>query len=193
MSTVLETVGSSIKNWWWFLVKGILLIAAGIAIFARPVAGYAGLSILFTIVIITSGIAQVIFATSNKALLKGWGWVLVSGILDLAIGIYLAMYPLLTMATLPFFVGFWLIFKSFYLMGASFDLNDLGLSGWGWLFFGGFLVLLAGFYIIYYPVAGAVGIVAVSGTAFILAGILYGILSFKLKDIKATAKSLLGK
>jgi hypothetical protein len=193
MSTLLETVGSSIKNWWWFLVKGLLLIAAGIAIFARPVAGYAGLSILFTIVIITSGIAQVIFATSNKALLKGWGWTLVSGILDIAIGVYLAMYPLVTMATLPFFVGFWLIFKSFYLMGASFDLNDLGLSGWGWLFFGGFLVLLAGFYIIYYPVAGALGIVAVSGTAFVLAGILYGILSFKLKDIKGAAKSLLGK
>ncbi len=193
MSTLLETVGSSIKNWWWFLVKGILLIAAGIAIFARPVAGYAGLSILFTIVIITSGIAQVIFATSNKALLKGWGWTLVSGILDIAIGIYLAMYPLLTMATLPFFVGFWLIFKSFYLMGTSFDLNDLGLSGWGLLFFGGFLVLLAGLYIIYYPVAGALGIVAVSGTAFILAGILYSILSFKLKDIKGVAKSLLGK
>jgi uncharacterized membrane protein HdeD (DUF308 family) len=193
MSTLLDTVGSSIKNWWWFLVKGLLLIAAGIAIFARPVAGYAGLSILFTIVIITSGIVQVVFATSNKDLLKGWGWTLVSGILDIAIGIYLAMYPLVTMATLPFFVGFWLIFKSFYLMGASFDLNDLGLSGWGWLLFGGFLVLLAGFYIIYYPVAGALGIVAVSGTAFILAGILYGILSFKLKDIKVAAKSLLGK
>ena len=193
MSTLLETVGSSIKNWWWFLVKGLLLIAAGIAIFARPVAGYAGLSILFTVVIITSGIAQIIFATSNKDILRGWGWTLVSGILDLAIGIYLAMYPLVTRATLPFFVGFWLIFKSFYLMGASFDLNDLGLSGWGWMLFGGFLVLLAGFYIIYYPVAGALYIVAVSGTAFILAGILYSILSFKLKDIKGAAKSLLGK
>ena len=193
MSTLLETVGSGIKNWWWFLVKGLLLIAAGIAIFARPVAGYAGLSILFTLVIITSGIVQVVFAASNKDLLKGWGWTLVSGILDIAIGIYLAMYPLVTMATLPFFVGFWLIFKSFYLMGASFDLNDLRLPGWGWLLFGGFLVLLAGFYIIYYPVAGALGIVAVSGTAFILAGILYSILSFKLKDIKVAAKSLLGK
>jgi uncharacterized membrane protein HdeD (DUF308 family) len=193
MSTVLETVGNSIKNWWWFLVKGLLLIAAGIAIFARPVAGYTRLSILFTVVIITSGIAQIIFATSNKDFLKGWGWTLVSGILDLAIGIYLAMYPLVTMATLPFFVGFWLIFKSFYLMGASFDLSDLGLSGWGWMLFGGFLVLLAGFYIIYYPVAGALYIVAVSGTAFILAGILYSILSFKLKDIKGAAKSLLGK
>ena len=189
----MENVGSSIKNWWWFLVKGLLLIATGVAIFARPAAGYAGLSILFTVVIIASGIAQVVFATSNKDVLKGWGWTLVSGILDIAIGVYLAMYPLVTMATLPFFVGFWLIFKSFYLMGASFDLNDLGLSGWGWMLFGGFLVLLAGFIVIYDPVSGAIGIVAVSGTAFILAGVLYSILSFKLKDIKGAAKSLLGK
>ena len=193
MGTLLETVGSGIKNWWWFLIKGLLLIATGIAIFARPVAGYVGLSILLAIVIISSGVTQIMFATSNKALLKGWGWTLVSGILDLAIGIYLAMYPAVTMATLPFFVGFWLIYKSFYLMGASFDLSDLGLSGWGWLFFGGVLVLLSGFYVIYYPVDGALGIVAVSGTAFILAGILYSILSLKLKDIKVTAKSLLGQ
>ena len=193
MGTLLETVGSGIKNWWWFLIKGLLLIATGIAIFARPVAGYVGLSILLAIVIISSGVTQIMFATSNKTLLKGWGWTLVSGILDLAIGIYLAMYPAVTMATLPFFVGFWLIYKSFYLMGASFDLSDLGLSGWGWLFFGGVLVLLSGFYVIYYPVDGALGIVAVSGTAFILAGILYSILSFKLKDIKVAAKSLLGQ
>ena len=78
-------------------------------------------------------------------------------------------------------------------MGASFDLNDLGLSGWGWLLFGGVLVLFAGLYIIYYPAAGAIAIVAVSGTAFILAGILYSILSFKLKDIKGAAQSLVGK
>ena len=193
MSTLLETVGSSIKNWWWFLVKGLLLIATGIAIFVHPVAGYAGLTILFIIVIIASGIAQAVFATSNKAVLKGWGWTLVSGIIDIAIGVYLAMYPVVTMATLPFFVGFWLVFKSFYLMGASFDLSDLGLSGWGWLFLGAFLVLLAGFCVIYDPVSGAIGIVAVSGTAFILAGILYSILSFKLKDIKGAAQSLMGK
>lgn len=193
MGTLLETVGSSIKNWWWFLVKGLLLIATGIVIFVHPLAGYVGLSILFSVVIIVSGVTQIMFATSNKAVLKGWGWTLVSGILDLAIGIYLAMYPALTMATLPFFVGFWLVYKSFYLMGASFDLNDLGIPGWGWLLLGGILVLLAGFYVIYYPVDGALGIVAVSGTAFILAGILYSILSFKLKDIKVAAKSLLGK
>ena len=193
MGTLLETAGNSIKNWWWFLIKGILLIAAGIAIFVYPAAGYAGLSVLFTIVIIASGITQAVFAISNKAFLKGWGWTLTSGIIDIAIGIYLAMYPVLTMATIPFFVGFWMIFKSFYLMGASFDLNDLGLSGWGWLLFGAVLMLFAGFYIIYYPVAGAIAIVAVSGTAFILAGILYSILSFKLKDIKVAAKSLLGQ
>jgi uncharacterized membrane protein HdeD (DUF308 family) len=193
MSPLLENVGSSIKNWWWFLVKGLLLIAAGIAIFARPVAGYAGLSILFSIVIIVSGIAQVFFATSNKAFYKGWRWTLASGILDIAIGIYPAAYPLVTMATLLFFVGFWLIFKSFYLVGASFDLSDLGLSGWGWLLFGGLLVLLAGFAVIYDPLSGAIGIAAVSGTALILAGILYSILSFKLKHIKCAAKSLLGK
>jgi uncharacterized membrane protein HdeD (DUF308 family) len=193
MSTILQTIDSGIKNWWLFLIKGLLMIVAGVAIFVRPAEGYVGLSILFTVIIISSGLMQIFFAIANQEIMRGWGWTLVSGILDLAIGIYLAVYPVVTLATLPFFLGFWLIFRSFYLMGASFDLSGLGQSGWGWLFFGGILVLISGFVILYYPAAGAVSIVAFSGSGFLIGGIFYIILAFKLKGVRATAKEYLGK
>lgn len=193
MTTVLQTINSGIKNWWWFLIKGLLMIAAGIAIYARPAEGYVGLTILFCVVIIGSGFTQIFFALANKDNMKGWGWTLVSGIIDLAIGIYLAMYPVVTMATLPYFLGFWLIFRSFYLMGASFDLSGLQQSGWGWLFFGGILLMISGFVILYYPAAGAISIIAFSGSAFLIGGIFYIIFAYKLKNIKATAKEILGR
>ncbi|MBV8251392.1 MAG: DUF308 domain-containing protein [Chitinophaga sp.] len=186
MNNVIETLRSDVKNWWWYLISGLLFIAAGIAIFAKPLDGYVSLSILFSIVMIGSGISQLFFSISNSNILRGWGWILVSGILDLAIGSYLLMYPIVTMVTLPYFLGFWLTFRSCYIMGAAIDLKNLGVDNWGWVLFGGVIVLLLGALIIYYPAAGVIGIIAVSGSAFILAGLLYIYLSFQLKNIKST-------
>jgi uncharacterized membrane protein HdeD (DUF308 family) len=196
MSNVLETIRSDVKNWWWYLITGIIFIIAGIAIYSRPLDGYVGLSVLFSVVILSSGFSQIFFSLSNSSILKGWGWILVSGILDVAIGTYLLMYPLMTMATLPYFVGFWLVFRSFYLMGASFDLKDMKAGGWGWLLFGGIVVMVLGFLVIYYPAAGAVGIVAVSGSAFIVGGFLNIYLAFQLKNLKTDVshiQSAIGK
>ncbi len=96
------------------------------------------------------------------------------------------MFPAITMATLPYFVGFWLLFRSFYIMGASFDLNSLQIPGWGWLFGGGLLLMILSSLILYYPLAGAVGIVSVSGAAFLMGGILSIAMGFKLKQFSIT-------
>lgn len=184
MSTILGTLTTDVRNWWWFIVKGLLLIIAGVAIFARPLEGYAGLSVLFSVVMLGVGLAQIFFASSNSDVLKGWGWTLASGILDVVIGIYLLTFPLVTMATLPFILGFWLLFRSFYIIGASFDLKDFGVTDWGWLLFGGILSSILGCLVLYYPGAGAISITYVSGSAFIVAGIFNLYLSVKLKAMK---------
>ena len=185
MSNILENIRYDVKNWWWFLIMGILFIATGVIIYARPAEGYVGLSVLFSVVMISSGISQMFFSTANSNVLKGWGWVFVSGLIDLALGTYLFMYPVVTMATLPYFVGFWLVFRAFSIMGLSFDLKNLNVSGWGWVLFGGLLTLVGGGLTIYYPAAGVVGIIAVSGSAFIVAGLLNIYVAFQLKSLKA--------
>jgi len=190
MSTILGTISTDIKNWWWFVVKGLLLIIAGIAIFSRPLEGYVGLSVLFSLVILGAGFSQIFFASANRDVLPGWGWTLASGILDVIIGIYLLTFPLVTMATLPFILGFWLIFRSFYLVGMAFDLKTVGVADWGWLLFGGIVSTILGFFVLYYPGAGAVSIIYVSGSAFIIAGIFNLYLSIKLKGLKDGVKSV---
>ncbi len=190
MSTILGTLSKGVKNWWWFIVKGLLLVIAGIAIFSRPLEGYVGLSVLFSLVMLGAGIAQIFFAASNSDTLQGWGWTLTSGILDVLIGIYLLAFPVVTMATLPFMLGFWLLFRSFYLIGASFDLKSLGVTDWGWLCFGGILSAVLGFFVLYYPAAGAISIIYVSGLAFIVAGVFNGYLAVKLKAVNKTVTDI---
>ncbi len=184
MTTFTDTIRNGLKQWWWFLVIGILSLTTGIAILSKPAEGYLTLSILFSLIMAGTGFSQIAFAISARNDLKGWGWTLASGILDFALGTFLLIYPTVTMATLPFFVGFYLLFRGFYLIGASMDLNAIGMRGWGWLLTGGILVAALGLLTIYRPAVGAIGIVAVSGTAFIVSGIFSMLLGFQLKGFK---------
>jgi uncharacterized membrane protein HdeD (DUF308 family) len=185
MSTVVNTIKSGIKNWWWFLIMGIMSLVAGAAIFAKPAESYITLSVLFSIIMASTGFSQIVFSISERRYLKNWGWTLVSGILDFALGTYLMIYPAITMATLPFIVGFYLLFRAIYLIGASIELSSIGIKGWGWLLTGGVVLLALAFLTLYYPAVGAIGIVACSGYAFIVSGIFSIVLAFQLKSFKA--------
>ena len=185
MSTVVNTIKNGIKNWWWFLIMGIMSLVAGAAIFAKPAESYITLSVLFSIIMASTGFSQIVFSISERRYLKNWGWTLVSGILDFALGTYLMIYPAITMATLPFIVGFYLLFRAIYLIGASIELSSIGIKGWGWLLTGRVELLALGFLTLYYPAVGAIGIVACSGYAFIVSGIFSIVLAFQLKSFKA--------
>jgi uncharacterized membrane protein HdeD (DUF308 family) len=193
MNTILDTVTDDVKNWWWFIIKGLLFFIAGIAIFYRPAEGYLGLSVLFSLVMFGTGLTQIFFAIGNADILPGWGWTLASGILDLVIGIYLMAYPAVTMVSLPYILGFWLMFAAFYIMGAAVDLRNLEIKNWGWLLVGGLLMMVCAFLVLYYPAAGAVSIVTWSGIAFLLGGVFNFVLAFRLKSVKKTATKIESK
>jgi uncharacterized membrane protein HdeD (DUF308 family) len=187
--SIQSNVAGAISNWWWFLVKGLLFVVAGVAVLSRPLEGYVGLSILFSVCILGIGVVQIIFSLGSRPHFSGWGWTLVSGIIDLVIGFYLLLFPLVTMATLPFILGFWLTFRSFYIMGAAMDLANNKVAGWGWVFAGGVILLIFSGLVLYYPAAAAVGIIAWSGAAFLVAGLVSIVIGFKLRRIKGAVKS----
>jgi len=185
-TTILNSAQSAVKNWWISLLLGILYIIAGIWVFQTPLASYVSLSIVFSVFIFASGISQIVFSISNKNEIQGWGWYLAGGILDLIIGILLITHPLMTMAILPFYVGFWLLFQGFMAIGLSFQFKSAGMPSWGWLLFLGFLTLLFSFLLLANPVFAGLSIVYMTAFALITAGIFRIFLAFDLKKIKNT-------
>ncbi len=184
MTTLLQETVRTVKNWWLFLLYGIALIAMAIWMFSNPEQSYVALSIVFSIFVLVNGIFHIYFSYTNRNLIEGWGWYLAGGILELIIGIALISNPQLSMATLPFFIGFWLLFRAGFIIGSAFDLKKFGFSDWGWILFWGILLAAFAFIIIIRPSLGAFTAVFWTAFAFIFFGVSYIMFALKLRKLK---------
>ena len=75
-------------GFWWSLVSAVLGIAVGVMLLASPLGGAFSLTLLLIAFFIIEGAASIMFALDHKRELSGqWGWMLLSGIVDLALAI----------------------------------------------------------------------------------------------------------
>ena len=110
-AALIENSKQDVKYWWLLLLTGIALLVIGIVVFAFPAQSYIGMSLMFGWLILLSGIFQVILSTANKHYITGRGWMLAGGIIEIVLGAILVWNVALSAATLPIFLGFWLMFR----------------------------------------------------------------------------------
>jgi uncharacterized membrane protein HdeD (DUF308 family) len=73
-------------GFWWSLFSAVLAIAAGIVLLAWPVSGAVSLTLLLIVFFTIEGVLSIMYALEHKKELSGrWGWMLVSGIIDLVL------------------------------------------------------------------------------------------------------------
>ncbi|OAZ05354.1 HdeD family acid-resistance protein [Flavobacterium succinicans] len=190
MSNLLQHLTNTIKYWYVPLIIGIIFILLGIYIFSTPIETYLTLSILFSISFIVSGLFEILFSIQNKDIIQGWGWYLVGGLLTLLIGIYLQVNPEISIAILPFYVGFTMLFRSFQLLGYSFDLKELNDSKWSNVTLLSIAGILFAFLLLANPVFTGLSLVSLTALTFIFVGIASSMLSFRLKKIKDIPKTV---
>ncbi len=77
-------------GFWWSLISAVLGVVVGIWLLAAPVAGAFSLTILLVAFFIIEGVASIMFALDHKRELSGrWGWMMVSGIIDLILAVFI--------------------------------------------------------------------------------------------------------
>ncbi len=185
MTNVISQISDAIKNWWVFLIAGILLIFMSYWVITTPEDSYVGLAILFSILVLANGISYTIFSISNRDQLEGWGWYLASGIFDIVIGIILVLYPEISIILLHVFIGFWLMFRGISVIGTSLDLKKYGVLDWGWLMLFGIVITTMAFFMILNPIIGFINIIILTSLSLLVYGVANIMLAFKLKKIKA--------
>lgn len=73
-------------GFWWSLLSAALGIVVGLLLLASPLGGALSLTLVLIAFFIIEGAASIMFALDHRRELTGrWGWMLVSGIIDLAL------------------------------------------------------------------------------------------------------------
>ena len=82
-------------GFWWSLLSAVLAIAAGLVLLAWPVSGAVSLTLLLIVFFTIEGVLTLMYALEHKKELSGrWGWMIVSGVIDLILAaIILAGLP----------------------------------------------------------------------------------------------------
>ena len=75
-------------GFWWSLLSAVLGIVVGAVLLASPLTGAFSLTLVLVAFFLVEGAVSIMFALDHKRELSGqWGWMLASGIIDLALAI----------------------------------------------------------------------------------------------------------
>lgn len=179
-----EKAGNVIRHWWLILVTGILSIGVGIAVFAHPVESYLTLSIVFGIMMLVTGIVELVVSLTSRNYFMTRSYNIIGGILDLVLGLFLCTYPQITLVVLPIILGAWLLYHSFMIIGIGGDMDSFRIPGSGWTIAGGIVLLLLSILILVKPFSiGMAAVVSLTGAAFVVLGIMAVAVSLRFRKI----------
>lgn len=128
VSGLFEVVGAFWSRRWsgffLHLLSGVLSVVVGMLFLRAPVDAMLVLTLLVACLLMVSGIFKIVAALSHRFAL--WGWTLVSGILDLILGILIWMeWPESALWVLGLFLGITLIFRGVNWIALGFGLRSL--------------------------------------------------------------------
>lgn len=186
----LDQIKRTINNWWIYLILGLLFLGGAFYVFTVPVAIYLTLAIFFAIFMLVDGVGCIALALSNRERMQGWGWQLAVGIITTFIGISLLIHPSLSMTLLPIFVGFWILLKGSFIIGASLDLRANNAKNWGFILVLGILNAFLGVAMVINPVFGASVILILTAISLLMLGISMTSISLWLRRVKVRVTQL---
>lgn len=127
--------------WGWLLALGILWIILGTLAIIMPFAATLAVEMVFGVLFVIGGVAQLIQAFRSKGW-KGFALQVLGGILALALGAILLFYPIQGVLTLTILLAAFFIAQGVVKIMAA--LRERPASGWGWLMFSGILGIVVG-------------------------------------------------
>ena len=74
-------------GFFWSLLTAVLAIVLGLVLLLRPIAGVLTLTLALVVFFVVEGVAAILLAIEHRRHLASWGWVLVSGLVDLLLAL----------------------------------------------------------------------------------------------------------
>lgn len=171
------------RTWWALFLRGLLALAVGIFVFARPLESVAAFALLIAWWALFSGFVDVVHAFEMKAFMKHWWVLLLSGLVGVGFGIAaLIYYPVLSLTFAVVWVAWWLLLTGILGVYAALQARTLGVQ-WGWPAAFGVLSFVASVFALLSPPATLAAIMGLIAGFAIVAGIALLMGAFKLRSL----------
>lgn len=109
----------------WALLLGLLTLVVGCSLIFNPLAGMVSLTLLVAILFLATGVVKAMYAFSLRPL-SGWGWVLFSGLVSVALGVMiLADMPFSATSILGILLGIELLMNGILFLFVALALRKL--------------------------------------------------------------------
>lgn len=174
------------KNWWVFLVRGLIAILFGLMAFAWPGLTLVTLVFLFGVWALVSGAFAIVGAFGARKVHRDWWVILLTGLLGVAVGLLTFWRPGITAISLLWYIAFWAIFTGIVEIVTALRLRK-EIKGEGWILLAGIASVIFGILLIVYPGSGALALITLIAAYAIVFGVILVIASFKLKKLQPRA------
>jgi uncharacterized membrane protein HdeD (DUF308 family) len=143
-----------------------LFVILAIYSLVTPEKSFLALTYIFSISFILTGIAEIGFSYANKKKMDSWIWTLLFGVITTVFGFIMLIRPEISIATLPLYIGFLVMFRSVNAISLALDLKNYGISATNNLMWAGILGLVFSIILIWNP--GFAGLTLVFWISFVL-------------------------
>ncbi len=186
-----ETVSSGAANkhmppavrgvWWFWAIQATLALLFGIVAVFWPSLTLLALVYIFSAFILALGIVETINGLVGFRRRSSWWITLLIGLASVAVGVYLARHPHVTLQTFVILIGLLLVGRGIFELGLVFADK---MSGWMrvLLVFAGLAAITVGIFIIMQPVTGGVVFVWALGLYSLLTGVIGLTVAFTLRE-----------
>ena len=172
------------RNWWMFLLRGVLALIFGVVAIAFPATAFLSLVLIFGAFAFVDGVFAVISAFSAKS--ENWLWIILEGAFGILIGVLTLIQPAAMGEAWLILIGAWAIVTGIFEIITAIRIRKQ-IEGELWLIIGGAISVAFGALVLMNPLSGAFAIGFIIGIYAIIFGITMIALSLRLKKHSARA------
>ena len=151
---------------WGLVLRGLLGIAIGLLIIARPLRTVALFALVIALWALFDGIVRIVHAFDLRGVMSDWWMLLVSGLVGVIFGLAaLYYYPALSISFVVVWTALWLITAGITGDYVAIQERRAG-EKWGWTMAWGIIAIIAGILSLAYPgvtLAWLIGLIATFG------------------------------
>ena len=146
------------KNWWLLLLRGIASIIFGVLAFIWPGLTLVTLVLFYGAFALVDGVIALIAAFKGSAKPAPTWWLVIVGLLGIAVGLATFVVPGITAIALVLFIGAWALVHGIFEIIGAIQLRKEIDNEW-MLILSGIVSVLFGLIVLIAPGAGALGLV----------------------------------